>query len=356
MPRSVRQGFTLIELLVVIAIIGVLIALLLPAVQSAREAARRVQCVNNLKQLGLAIHNYGDTMGTLPPTLMLTGTGPGNVTWTNSFGAHPRILPFAEQGNVFNSMNFDVDMYAAGGQNRTATSTYISLLVCPSEVRRDFTHNVGGRMNVCNYGFCEGDWYVWGGAGTTGTNRSAFGPNQTRRLSDFSDGLSNTLWMSEGKAYTPYYRDCNAQGTLANFGPGNTYHSGNVPPPDADPYTVAPEYKGGCSLRDGTTEGGHVEWVESGVHHAGFTTAWPPNKAIRGGPNGEYADVDLNSRREKVGGMTFAAVTARSYHPGGVNALLGDGSVRFIKSSINGGTWRALGTVAGGEVISSDAF
>jgi len=350
-----RRGFTLIELLVVIAIIGVLIALLLPAVQAAREAARRIQCTNNMKQLGLALMNYESSLGTLPPTLCMTGTV-GVVAWTNSFGAIPRILPFAEQGNVFNAINFDLDMYAAGGPNRTATATFLDILVCPSEPKREFTHTVGGRMNVLSYGFCEGDWFVWGGVGTTGYNRSAFGPNQSRKLSEFTDGLSNTLWMSEGKAYTPYYRDCNAQGTLTNFGPGKMFDATRVPPPDAAPYAVAPEYKGGCALRDGTTEGGHSEWVESSVHHAGFTTAWPPNKKISGGPAGEFADIDLNSRREKIGGMTFAAITARSYHPGGVNSLMGDGSVRFVKSGVAGTTWRALGSVGSGEVISASEF
>lgn len=92
------------------------------------------------------------------------------------------------------------------------------------------------------------------------------------------------------------------------------------------------------------------------MHHAGFTTAWPPNKQIRGGPNREYADLDLNSSREKLGRPSFAAITARSYHPGGVNALLGDGSVRFVKSTIHGATWRALGTVAGSEALSADAY
>lgn len=345
MPRRTKHhGFTLIELLVVIAIIGVLIALLLPAVQAAREAARRTQCVNNLKQLGLAIHNYEGVVGSLPPALVITGSG-GAVTWTSSFGAFPRILPFAEQGVLFNTINFDVEMYSP--PNKTSTGQYVSLFVCPSERRREFTHPVGGRMNVVNYGFCEGDWFVWGGTGTTRYNRSAFGPNQSRRWAEFSDGLTSTLLMSEGKAYQPYYRDCPR---LQNINDPD-----QIPGPDADPYVVAPEYRGSppCVIRDGVLEGGHVEWVESGVHHAGFTTAWPPNKRIQGGPNMQYTDMDINSKREKTGGPSFAAVTARSYHPGGVNALLGDGSVRFVKSTINGWVWRALGTVQGGEVISA---
>lgn len=349
MARRLRHGFTLIELLVVIAIIGVLIALLLPAVQAAREAARRMQCVNNLKQFGLAIHNYEQTVGSLPPALVIVMNNPTSVRWTNSIGAHSRLLPFAEQGVIFNSINFDVDMYAA--PNRTATSNRLSLLVCPSEIQQTFTHDKGGLMSVSNYGFCEGDWLVWHGACSNRPNRSAFGVNQSRRWAEFRDGLSNTLMMSEGKSYTPYYRDCSAgcPGGLQNI-----HDPDNVPPPDADPYTVAPEYLGtsSCAVR----VEGHNEWVESGVHHTGFTTAWPPNRQIRGGPNNVYADLDLNSRREKTGGPSFAAITARSYHPGGVNALMGDGSVRFVKSTINGFTWRALGSVAGGEVISADAF
>jgi prepilin-type N-terminal cleavage/methylation domain-containing protein/prepilin-type processing-associated H-X9-DG protein len=341
MSRNSRRAFTLIELLVVIAIIGVLIALLLPAVQSAREAARRMQCTNNLKQLGLAVHNYEGVVGSLPPTLVITGSG-GNVTWTNSIGPHSRILPFAEQGAIFNAINFDVEMYSP--PNLTATASRLALLVCPSEDKPTFTHNVGGTMSVCNYGFCNGDWFVWGGTGDSRKNRSAFGPNQSRRMAEFRDGLSSTLWMSEGKSYQPYYRDC--PGGLPVNDPDV------IPPPDADPYTIVPQYRGGCAVRIE----GHNEWVESGTHHSGFTTAWPPNKAIRGGPNNEYADLDITSRREKIGGPTFAAVTARSYHPGGVNALFGDGSVRFVKSSIDGRTWRALGTVAGNEAISSDAY
>jgi prepilin-type processing-associated H-X9-DG protein len=99
---------------------------------------------------------------------------------------------------------------------------------------------------------------------------------------------------------------------------------------------------------------GHSQWAEVTVHHIGFTTAWPPNFTTPGGPGNAYPDVDLNSERERLGGPTFAAVTSRSYHPGGVHSLFGDGSVKFISSSIDGLVWRGLGTVAGGEAIPGD--
>jgi prepilin-type N-terminal cleavage/methylation domain-containing protein len=343
-----NKAFTLIELLVVIAIISVLIALLLPAVQSAREAARRAKCINNLKQLGLALHNYEGITGVLPITLSLRGQGVASLgAWTNSIGPHPRLMPFTEQGTIFNAVNFHVEMYSP--PNLTATATRVSLLVCPSESQQTFTHEVGGLMSVSNYGYCMGDWFVWAGPASSGRNRVTFGPNQSRQLSEFSDGLSQTLWMAECKAYQPYYRDCTLLANIQN--------SENIPSPNEDPYAVAPEYRNGrCAFRSE----GHTEWVESGVHHIGFTTAWPPNKIIQGGPANQYADLDLTSKREKTGISDnlprFAAITARSHHAGGVNALMGDGSVHFFKSTVSGQIWRALGSVAGGEVVSADGY
>ena len=253
-PSQARRGFTLIELLVVIAIISVLIALLLPAVQSAREAARRAKCNNNLKQLGLAIHNYEGVVGALPPALVIKGQG-ATVTWSNGYGAYARILPLSEQGALFNAINFDVDMQTP--PNITAASVVINFLVCPSEVRPQARPlSDGTQYGIATYGFVEGDWYVWGGLTGTQKNRSAFGPNMSRTWAEFSDGLSNTILMSEGKAFMTYYRDCP---TLSRVNDPN-----NIPPPDADPYTVVPEYLGGCTVK---VEEGRTQWFESGVHH-----------------------------------------------------------------------------------------
>jgi prepilin-type N-terminal cleavage/methylation domain-containing protein/prepilin-type processing-associated H-X9-DG protein len=340
MKDSSRRGFTLIELLVVIAIIGVLIGLLLPAVQAARQSARRVQCINNIKQLGLAVHQYIDSTGVLPPSMVLAGAG-NKVAWSNGWSIHMRILPAIGQGNSFNALNFSVAYQ--DHVNTTVTGQVISTFLCPGEANQQPTsHQTFGNVGVNNYGWCMGDWFVWGSFGNTTPNRSAFGPNQSRAWAAFTDGLSQTALMAEVKSYQPYLRDCGGLAQISN--------SANIPPPNADPTKVVPEYAGGaCMLKPD----GHAEWVDGGVHHTGFTTAWPPNRVTG---NATIPDLDINGQREKQGGPTFAAITSRSYHPGGVNVLLGDGSVRFVKSTINGATWRALGTVAGGEIVSADSL
>jgi prepilin-type N-terminal cleavage/methylation domain-containing protein/prepilin-type processing-associated H-X9-DG protein len=342
-PRK-RRAFTLIELLVVIAIIAILIALLLPAVQAAREAARRLQCSNNIKQLGLAVHNYELTLGGLPPSAIVVSPSPGTL-WTSDFGIFGRILPHIEQGNIFNSINLN-SSYGDPG-NMTATAETISTFICPSEVRSDRENNATfGIVGPTNYGFCLGDWFVWAGPVPGGPiTRSAFGPNLSRRWAAFTDGMSLTMLLAEVKNWQPYIRDC---GTLSQIN-----NPANIPSPYADPKAVCPEYQGtGCAYH----LEGHCEWPEVAVQHIGMTTAWPPNKQTPGGPGYSTPDMDITSERERIGGPTYAAITARSYHPGGVNILLGDGSVRFVKNSIDGFIWRALGTVAGGEVISADAY
>ncbi|MFO0959460.1 MAG: DUF1559 domain-containing protein [Isosphaeraceae bacterium] len=338
-----RNGFTLIELLVVIAIIGVLIGLLLPAVQQAREAARRIQCTNNLKQLGLGVLNYESTMGGLPPASIITRLN-GGALFTNSWCAFARILPYLEQSGRYAALNMDAPYGDLA--NITATGQVIDVFLCPSEIRRDpQPHATFGLIGGVNYGFTMGDWFVWLGPDNAPITRSAFGVNLSRKWADFQDGTSQTMLMAEVKNYQPYIRDCGGLAQINN--------PSNIPPPTADPAAIAPEYaSSGCAF----FLNGHSQWAEMAVHHIGMTTAWPPNKKTPGGPGMAYADVDLTSQRERIGGPTFAAITSRSYHPGGVNVLFGDGSVKFVKNSVQDTVWRALGTVAGGEVLSSDAY
>ncbi|WP_435011386.1 DUF1559 domain-containing protein [Tundrisphaera lichenicola] len=338
MKRPQHRAFTLIELLVVIAIIAVLIALLLPAVQAAREAARRIQCTNNLKQMGLGLHNYESIAGAFPPSCVLSGSGNKVSLWLG-WSVPGRILPFLEQGPMFSAINFNYS--GESPYNLTVSTQRVAMFICPSEV--DSSPIPGESGVVGTYGFLMGDWFVWGGF-SGATNRSAFAPNTSRRLADFRDGLSQTIVAADCKAKQPLLRDC---GGLANITQPNA-----IPLTNADPKTVAPEYDGGSC---GFTYG-HSEWSDGQAHQTGFTTAWTPNRQTPGYSANPQRDLDLTGQREKKGGPTFAAITARSYHPGGVNVLLGDGSVRFLKDTIAGNVWRALGTIAGGEVTSADAY
>ena len=335
------RGFTLVELLVVIAIIATLIALLLPAIQMVREAARKSSCSNNLKQLGLAVHNHYDSLRGLPQ-LAVIRKQPDGALWTSYLGPHTRLLPYIEQNTITNAMDLD----AAYGDvvNKDAVGKVIPVFLCPSEPRQEpLAHASFGNIGGVNYGFCSGDWYVWNGLDTPGPpTRSAFGVNLSRGWKDFTDGVSNTLLMAEVKNYQVTIRDCGALSQIND--------PQNVPPPDADPLTICPEYQGsgGTLFRNA-----HTQWAEMSVHHNGFTTAWPPNKKTPGGAGLAEADVDIMSKRERIGGPSFAAVTARSHHAGGVQTLLGDGGVRFMSDTIDGRLWRALGTVAGREAVSA---
>jgi prepilin-type processing-associated H-X9-DG protein len=268
--------------------------------------------------------------------LVQSGSGT-TITWTNGWSAHARVLPFFEGGTLYNGINFAV-RYSLPA-NTTVTATVVSVFLCPSEVRT--TKEGTNLRSVVNYALNRGDWYSWGGfAGPD--NRAPFNLNVGRRLAEIGDGLSNTLLGSEVKANQPNLSAC---GDLPGVGPNN------VPPPSADPYAVAP-YDSGCTL--GLT--GHTEWYDGALHETGLTTAWTPNRKIvhRGGDTSQ--DLDLVTTRESRGGPTYGAVNARSHHPGGVNVLFGDGRVAFVKDTVDGGVWRALGTIAGGEVISSGAY
>ena len=182
------------------------------------------------------------------------------------------------------------------------------------------------------------------------TASSPFRANRPFRLAAITDGLSNTLFAAEVKTHTPYLLNCSGL-VYAPLAPSPV--PARMRALRASPST--PSCSGGIAeLR---TTRATSEWEDGNTSQAGFTTAWPPNMVTPGSFGGvSVPDTDLIAIREENGGPTFAAITSRSYHPGGVNVLMGDGSARFIKSMVSGTIWRALGTVNGGEVISADAY
>jgi len=325
------RGFTLVELLVVIAIIGILVGLLLPAVQAAREAARRMSCSNNLKQLGLALHSYHDLYRRLPP-----GGVYSRSLVSDGWSVQARLLPNLEQANLQRLIDWNFSYAQQSPVARTRVPTYL----CPSEpndrLRPDpqpadpnFAHY------PLNYGVNMGEWFIFdprSGAGGTGL---VF-PNSRTDLGSLLDGTSNTLAFAEIKAYTAYLRDGGNPSALSLTTP-------------TDPATVV---AWGGSFK---SDSGHTEWVDGRIHQTGFTTTFAPNTRMRHVDAGKEYDIDFNSSREgkSITLPTYAAVTARSHHIGGVQAARADGSVQFISQNIDLMTWRALGTRAGGEVVGS---
>ena len=326
--RHRKPGFTLIELLVVIAIIAVLVALLLPAVQAAREAARRTECKNHLKQIGLALANYQMSFKYYPMSFCTDANFGGTNTGGGEWSVQARILPFLEQENLQNLIDFS---QSYGGQLAVKTHR-VHTYLCPSETNDRGRNGSNGQAKYypLNYVFNGGTWQVYDPARNLGGD-GAFYPNSRLKPRDFIDGTSTTLSFSEAKTFTPYLRD------------GGTAPA--VPP--ADPAQIGSL---GGSFKMNT---GHTEWVDGRIHQAGFTTTYAPNTLVPFTSGDRKYDIDYTSCREDKSCGTFvrAAVTARSFHAKSVNALFMDGHVQAINHSINLPTYRALGTRWGDDHV-----
>ena len=334
-----KSGFTLVELLVVIAIIGILISMLLPAVQSVREAARRISCANNIRQMGLATLNYESAHMKFPESYRRPPTAPTGRGWSSQ----ALILPFIEQGNLFANIDFDLEYVDASqtlGTGAAAVplqSAKVQAYLCPSEINDTVRLDDAGQPEhyPLNYGANAGVWFVYDPA-TEATGQGALTTNRGNRISTFSDGTSNTMLFGEVKAYTPYFRNA-----------GQT-----APTMPTDSSTVASM---GGDFKETT---GHTEWVDGRAHQTSFTSTFGPNTVVphTDSSTDEEFDVDWTNWQEgkdgDAGKPTFAVVTSRSYHPGGVTTGRADGSAQFVNDNISLDVWQALSTRNGGEVVS----
>jgi prepilin-type N-terminal cleavage/methylation domain-containing protein len=309
-----RRGFTLIELLVVIAIIAVLIGLLLPAVQAAREAARRAQCVNNLKQIGLAIHNYESTFGSFPVSdshvdeTRAPGTGKDSSGMSWMVG----ILPYLEQSAVFSAVNYNGHFPRGEGianvGNRTIIRMRLAAYLCPSDPNNQFD-----QVEV---------WPVFGVPFAVTNYTGVLGPHRLGNSSIFSglpDCHNYTAYAFIECAGTFWRHSMYMPPTISSFTDGlsNTIIAGEVLP-KYDAFKI-------WALGNGS-------WSST---HAPINYRPRVNQPFNDWPN---------------------QIGFRSQHPGGSNFLVGDGSVKFLKESINRDIYAAVSTRKGGEVVSADAF
>jgi prepilin-type N-terminal cleavage/methylation domain-containing protein/prepilin-type processing-associated H-X9-DG protein len=359
-----RRAFTLIELLVVIAIIGVLIALLLPAVQQAREAARRIQCTNNLKQMALAAMNFESVNNTLPP-----GVGPYPVVDGGGGRATvaAQLLPYIEQRSMYALFNFDRNLNLTGPTsfNDTAQTQIVNTFVCPSDPSSSKLLAGTSQLGYSNYFASIGNTAAMqiGTATWQDNNSSRFGifnylidtsqpryldaPTNTQfnreynraiatRLADITDGTSNTAMLAETKRSR----------AVANT-------AAEIPIEDLiNVYTITGDFMGNDLVtppNDCRTFANQIRLRYRGQQYyrslpsTGYYSHTVP-------PNYKLWDCSNNANFNQVHGAT------RSYHPGGVNVAFCDGSVKFIKDTVNPTNWRAVGTRAGGEVLSSDSY
>ena len=316
-----RRGLTLIELLVVIGIITVLVAFLLPAIQYARESARRTSCLNNMRQIGLALQSYQMTHKVFPMSFVVDPKSDAG-----EWSTHARLLPYLERANLAKLINFDGSSGSGDSATVRVRGARVGIYLCPSDTNdRPRTDATGMATDYpVSYGANGGTWLVWDNA-TGIAGDGVFMPNTAIAPNAITDGLTNTLAFAEVKGHTPYLRD--GSGGLA----------------------MPPGASGISSLGGSFQITGHTEWVDGRVHQTGFTTTFPPNTFIPHTVSGTTHDVDYTSCREDKPnsvcvGPTYAAITSRSFHPGCVNVLLLDGSTRPVSDQIAPDTWRRLGS------------
>jgi prepilin-type N-terminal cleavage/methylation domain-containing protein/prepilin-type processing-associated H-X9-DG protein len=348
MERPHRRGFTLIELLVVIAIIAVLIALLLPAVQAAREAARRAQCINNMKQIGLGLHNYHTVSDSFPPgAVMAYGNTPGVTdalnSW-NNWSASALLLPYLEQGNLYQAINFSIaalypPTFPLTAANTTMYDMRVASFLCPSDPE-------AGRIRINNYHMCLG-------ASTNGlaTNTNGMFSNLVSYgLRDITDGSTNTVAYSEVIVGATQ----NGNSTRQNGVVDATYPNGSQVADAFAAQNLVMQALSACTDRWKTSSASFTNrggerwgWGTTGVSM--FVTIATPNSK-------QYPWRSCRHQCAGCGADAAQISNATSFHPGGVNVAMGDGSVRFVKDSVNMQTWWALGTRNRGEILSADSY
>jgi prepilin-type N-terminal cleavage/methylation domain-containing protein/prepilin-type processing-associated H-X9-DG protein len=351
MKSKTRHAFTLIELLVVISIIAVLIALLLPAVQAAREAARRVQCVNNLKQIGLGLHNYHSAHNCFPlaNTTAYSNYGyPYQWDW-GAWSAHALLLGYMEAQPIYNACNFNWVIWFDGGWpiQLTVTNTVLNVFICPSDGQSPDTPNSRQWAGDTNNYFASMGTTTWTYANADSTG--LFSQNRSYGVQSATDGTSNTIAFSEAMIATDTFWIPWRGGISAGTGGQNLLLDArsNVPALMADLQTCTQYWQ--TQTHPSTVNDKGFRWAMGGRGITMFNTIVPPNSKLY-----QWGGCRLD---HEGGGFAYGQYSnATSAHAGGANVMMGDGSVRFVKDSINLQTWWAIGTRNGNEVVSSDSY